>query len=79
MPCDAQQSDNNIAFPPRLPPFNVVLLFELPVENKKHPNFEWRGGEGKGFELLCSPDLPHLRICLVPIAGYILNNFFVGF
>lgn len=61
MPCDAQQSDNNIAFPPRLPPFNVVLLFELPVENNKHPNFEWRGGEGKGFELLCSPDLPHLR------------------
>ena len=45
-PCDAQQSDNNIAFPPQFPPFNVVLLFELPVENRKHPNFEWRGGEG---------------------------------
>ena len=25
------------------PPCNVVPLFELPLENKKHPNFEWRG------------------------------------
>ena len=23
-----------------------VALFELPVENSKHPNFEWRGGGG---------------------------------
>ena len=28
------------------PPCNVVLLFELPVENNKHPNFEWKGGGG---------------------------------
>ena len=28
-------------------PCSVVPLFELPVENNKHPNFEWRGGEGR--------------------------------
>ena len=28
------------AFPPPSPPCNVVPLFELPVENNKHPNFE---------------------------------------
>ena len=32
-----------ITFPPPSPPCNVVPLFELPLENKKHPNFEWRG------------------------------------
>ena len=32
-----------------LPPCNVVLLFELPVENNKHPNFEWKGG-GRGVD-----------------------------
>ena len=31
------------AFPPPSPPCNVVPLFELTLENKKHPNFEWRG------------------------------------
>ena len=25
---------------------NVVLLFELRVEDNEHPNFEWRGGGG---------------------------------
>ena len=30
----------NIAFPPPFPPCNVVLMFELPTENNKHPNFE---------------------------------------
>ena len=34
----------NKAFPSPSPPSNVVLLFELPVENNKHPNFEWREG-----------------------------------
>ena len=28
------------------PPCNVVLLFKLPVENNKPPNFTWRGGGG---------------------------------
>ena len=35
----------NKASPPLSPSSNVVLLFELPIENNKHPNFEWRGGE----------------------------------
>ena len=38
-----------IAFPPPSPPCNVVPLFELPLENKKHPNFEWRG-QGRGVD-----------------------------
>ena len=40
-----------IAFPPPSPPCNVVPLFELPLENKKHPNSEWRG-QGRGFQKL---------------------------
>ena len=36
----------NKAFPPLSPPCNVVPLFELLIENNKHPNFEWRGGGG---------------------------------
>ena len=38
-----------MAFPPPSPPCNVVPLFELPLENKKHPNFEWRG-HGRGVD-----------------------------
>ena len=38
-----------VAFPPPSPPCNVVPLFELPLENKKHPNFEWRG-QGRGVD-----------------------------
>ena len=30
-----------------IPPSNVVPLYELPIENNKHPNFEWRG-QGRG-------------------------------
>ena len=41
--------EENIAFPPLSPPFNVVPLFELPLENNKHPNFEWRG-QGWGVD-----------------------------
>ena len=48
-----------IAFPPPSSPCNVVPLFELPLENKKHPNFEWRG-EGRGCGFLCSLKLPYL-------------------
>ena len=33
------------AFPPPSPPCNVVPLFEIPIENNKHPNFEWRVGK----------------------------------
>ena len=35
----------NKAFPSLPPPCNVVLLFGIPIENSKHLNFEWRGGE----------------------------------
>ena len=42
-----------IAFPPLSPPCNVVPLFELPLENKKHPNFEWRG-QGRGVDSYAS-------------------------
>ena len=38
-----------ITFPRPSPPCNVVPLFELPLENKKHPNFEWRG-HGRGVD-----------------------------
>ena len=38
-----------IAFPPPSPPCNIVPLFELPLENKKHRNFEWRG-QGRGVD-----------------------------
>jgi len=39
----------NIAFPPSSLPCNVVPLFELPLENNKHPYFEWRG-QGRGVD-----------------------------
>ena len=39
----------NKPFPPLSPPFNVVPLFELPIESNKHPKFEWRGG-GRGVD-----------------------------
>ena len=44
-------------FPPPSPPCNVVPLFWLPIENSKHPNFEWRG-QRRGtdsFGLRCYP------------------------
>ena len=43
----------NIAFPPPSPPCIVVPLFKLPIENNKHPNFEWRG-RGRSVVLLFS-------------------------
>ena len=39
-----------IAFPPPSPPCNVVPLFELPLENKKHPNLN--GGDRVGVWIL---------------------------
>ena len=39
----------DVAFPPSYLPYNVVPLFELPLENNKHPNFEWRG-QGRGVD-----------------------------
>ena len=39
----------NIAFPPPSYPCNVVPMFELPIENNKHPNFKWRE-QGRGAD-----------------------------
>ena len=47
----------NVAFPPPSPPCKVVPMFELPIENNKHPNFEWRGkgGSADSFVLWSYP------------------------
>ena len=56
----------NIAFPPPSHPCNVVPMFKLPIENNKHPNFEWRGqGRGEDSFVLWS----------YPIWVQCLNNF----
>ena len=58
--------EENTVFPPPSPPFNVVPLFELPLENNKHPNFERRGqGQGVDSYILWS----------YPICLHCLNNF----
>ena len=54
------------SFPPPSPPCNVVPLFQLPIENNKHPNFEWRG-QGRGGDSFV------LRSH--PISVQCLNNF----
>ena len=45
--CILTSKRGNTAFPPPSPPCNVVPMFELPTENNKHPNFEWRGRGGE--------------------------------
>ena len=55
-----------IAFPPPSPPSKVVLMFELPRENNKHPNFEWRG-QGRGTDSFV--------LLSYPIWVQCLNNF----
>ena len=55
-----------MAFPPPFPPYNVVPMLELPIENKKHPNFEWRG-QGRGAESFV--------LLSYPIGVQCLNNF----
>ena len=47
-------------FPPPSPQCNVVPLFELPIENNKYPNFEWRGG-GRGVDSFVLK-LPYLKM-----------------
>ena len=47
-----------VAFPPPSPPCNVVPLFELPLENKKHPNLN--GGDRGGVWILTFQKLPYL-------------------
>ena len=40
------------SFSSPIPPRNVVPLFELPRENNKHPNFEWRGQGSGGLRVV---------------------------
>ena len=47
-------------FPLPSPLCNFVPLFELPVENNKYPNFEWRGG-GRGVDSFVLK-LPYLKM-----------------
>ena len=61
----------NKAFSPPSPPCNVVLLFKLPIENHKHPNFEWRGGGGVWILLFSEVTLFECNVSttLSPIVG----------
>ena len=47
-----------------IPPCSAVPMFELPVENNKHPQLEWTGrgggGGGGGCGFSCSLKLPYL-------------------
>ena len=54
------KGENKAPPPPPSPSCNVVSLFELPVENNKHPYFEWRGGEGRGVDWFFFLKLPYL-------------------
>ena len=54
------------SFPPPSPPYNVGPLFQLPIENNKHPNFEWRG-QGRGADSFALRSRPIYVQCL--------NNF----
>ena len=43
--CLVYLKKENKTFPSLTPPCNFLLLFEIPIENSKHLNFEWRVGE----------------------------------
>ena len=57
------------SFPSPTSSMQIVLLFEQPVGNNKHPNFKWRGqwgwggvGSGRGlWTVFYSPKLPLFR------------------
>ena len=51
------KGENN-AFPPPSPPYNVVPLFELPIENNKHPR-----GQGRGVDCLAYLNTISPRFC----------------
>ena len=56
-----------MAFPSPSPPCNFVpMFFELPVENNKHTNFDWRG-QGRGADSFV--------LWSYPIWVQCLNNF----
>ena len=51
---------------PSSPPCSFVPMFELPIENNNHPNFEWRG-QGRGADSFVLQSYPIWVQCL--------NNF----
>ena len=56
---------------------NVVPLFELPVENNKHPNFKWRGVGGLRIEKNCLNEEVYAILkynWLVPLAGSLVKE-----
>ena len=65
------KEENYKAFSPPSPPCNVVPLFELRIENNKHPNFVWRGGGGVWILLFSEVTLfeYNVSIILSPIVG----------
>ena len=46
---DFRRGRDSVSSP--IPSMQCCALFELPLENKKHPNSEWRG-QGRGFQKL---------------------------
>ena len=53
---------------PPSPLCNFVLVFEIPIENNKHPNFEWRGGGGVWILLFSEVTLLESR-CRLKMKG----------
>ena len=53
-------------------------MFELPLENNKHPNFEWRG-QGRGVDSYVSEDTLfeyNVSTILSPIVPVYPNPYF---
>ena len=63
------KGENKAPPPPPSPLCNVVSLFELPVENNKHPYFEWRGGGGLVFFSEVTLFEYNVSTILTPIVG----------
>ena len=64
------------SFSPPFPPCNVVPLFELPIENNKHPNFEWRG-QGRGVDSFVLWSYPIWIQCLNKFVAIVVVCFLV--
>ena len=64
------------SFSPPFFPCNVVLLFELPIENNKHPNFEWRG-QGRGVDSFVLWSYPIWIQCLNKFVAILVVCFLV--
>ena len=71
----------NIAFPLSSSRWNVVPLFELPLENKKPPNFEC-SGQGRGVDSFVLWSYPIWAQCLKNLSAvvgwrqFIKNSYF---